>query len=190
MPEVYDGGSAKDKDIVERKDMIEEIKLVEADNKYADEITAYRQEFLDCGDHMDGCGSLRKDENVLVYIENCKKRAAKDAPAEIGGHAQQFLCVRNADDHLLGMIQYRYDADPKFQIGYSVRPCDRGNGYAKWMLRQLLSWLGNQGKTEATIACEPSNLASEHVILSCGGKLIETCNYKGIALKVWNISLT
>ena len=51
------------------------------------------------------------------------------------------------------------EADPKFQIGYSVRPCDRGHGYAKWMLKQLLAWLKKSGLSEAPIACEPSNVA-------------------------------
>lgn len=166
-----------------------ELGLVEADDKYADDISAYRQEFIDCEDHMDGCGSLRKFENPLAYIENCRQRAAEDAPAEIGGHAQQFFCIRKSDEHLIGMIQYRYEADPKFQIGYSVRPCDRGHGYAKWMLKELLLWLKQQGMEEATIACEPSNIASEHVILSCGGKVVETCNYKGIELRVYSLAL-
>jgi predicted acetyltransferase len=57
------------------------------------------------------------------------------------------------------------------------------------MLKQLLVWLKKLGLSEATIACEPSNVASEHVILSCGGELIETCNYKGIDLKVYSLKL-
>jgi predicted acetyltransferase len=112
----------------------------------------------------------------------------EDAAKEIGGRADQFLCIRKEDNHLIGMMQYRYGADPKFQIGYSVRPSDRGNGCAKWMLQKLLEWLEEQGKTEITIACEPSNVASEHVILSCGGKLIENCNYKGIELNVYRMN--
>jgi predicted acetyltransferase len=138
---------------------------------------------------MDGCGSLRKYENPLEYIENCRQRAAADASSKIGGQAVQFLCVRKSDDHLIGMIQYRYEADPKFRIGYSVRPCDRGYGYAKWMLRHLLAWLKQQGMSEVTIACEPSNTASEHVILNCGGKLVESCTYKGIELLVYSLEI-
>ena len=166
-----------------------DLELVEADDIYADEISSFRQEFIDCKDHMDGCGSLRKYDNPQDYIENCKQRASESASEEIGGHAQQFFCIRKSDNHLIGMIQYRYEADPKFQIGYSVRPCDRGHGYAKWMLKQLLAWLRKSGLSEALIACEPSNIASEHVILSCGGELVETCSYKGIDLKVYSLKL-
>lgn len=50
-------------------------------------------------------------------------------------------------------------------------------------------WLKQQGMEEATIACEPSNIASEHVILSCGGKVVETCNYKGVELRVYSLAL-
>jgi predicted acetyltransferase len=171
------------------KEMSADLELVEADDIYADEISAYRQEFIVCNDHMDGCGSLRKYDNPHDYIENCRQRASESASEEIGGHAQQFFCIRKSDNHLIGMIQYRYEADPKFQIGYSVRPCDRGHGYAKWMLKQLLVWLKKSGLSEAPIACEPSNVASEHVILSCGGELVETCNYKGIDLQVYSLKL-
>lgn len=169
--------------------MHDELLLTKAHERYADEIASYRQAFLESGDHMDGCGSLRKYENVHEYIENCRQREQETASAESGGHAQQFLCIRKADGHLVGMIQYRYDADPRFQTGYSVRPCERGKGYAGWMLRQLLLWLRRQGKTELTVSCEPSNPASEHVIISCGGRPSGTCTYRGIELHVWKIPL-
>ena len=65
----------------------------------------------------------------------------------------------------------------------------RSDGYAKWMLKQLMLWLKQQGMSESPIACEPSNIASEHVILSCGGKILETCNYKGIDLQVYSLKL-
>ena len=163
--------------------------LTEPDEAYAEEIRSYRQDFLDTGEHMDGCGSLRKFEDPAEYIENCRLRANAETAREAGGYAKQFLCVRPADARVVGMIQYRVEADPKFQIGYSVRPSERGKGYAKWMLAQLMIWLKGQGKTEATIACEPSNKASERVILSCGGELTETCEYKGIELKVFRLRL-
>ena len=163
--------------------------LKEPDIRFAEEIRSYRQEFLDAGDHMDGCGPLRKFEDPLEYIENCRLRANAETAREAGGYAQQFLCVRETDERVVGMIQYRYEADPKFQIGYSVRPSERGKGYAKQMLAQLMIWLGRQGKTEATIACEPSNKASERIILSCGGEQTETCEYKGIELKVFRLRL-
>ena len=169
--------------------MSEDIILATADEKYAEEIRQYRQEFIDCNDHMDGCGSLRKFENPYEYIEDCLRRSLADKAEEKSDRAQQFFCIRKCDNHLIGMIQYRYEADPKFQIGYSVRPNDRGQGYAKWMLKQMLAWLKKQGMSEAPIACEPSNVASEHVILSCGGELVETCNYKGIDLQVYSLQL-
>ena len=43
------------------------------------------------------------------------------------------------------MAQYRFGVDPKFCIGYSVRPSERRKGYAKMALQNLLQWLKDQG---------------------------------------------
>ena len=157
---------------------------------YADEIGQYRREFLDAGDHMDGCGPLRAYDDPKEYIAVCTKRSRLDSNEAPGGRAQQFLLVRQADHRLVGMAQYRYDADPRFRIGYSVRPGERGKGYAKTVLRSLLAWLNAQGKAVAVIAREASNEASRRVILACGGKEKEKCTYKGIDLLVFEIALT
>jgi RimJ/RimL family protein N-acetyltransferase len=62
-------------------------------------------------------------------------------------------------------------------------------GYAKMALQNLLQWLKDQGQVSTPITCEPSNEASKKVILSCGGKLTDTCTYKGIDLMVFEIPI-
>ena len=163
--------------------------FVQPAEEYAGEIAQYRQEFLDAGDHMDGCGPLRACEDPKEYIAVCRKRSYPDAAEAPGGRAEQFLLLRQADNKLVGMAQYRYDADPRFRIGYSVRPGERGKGYAKTALRLLLSWLKGQGEAGTVIACEASNEASRRVILACGGKEKEKCTYNGIDLLVFDIAL-
>ena len=165
----------------------EEIVFIKPSSEYAKEIGEYRQEFLNAGDHMDGCGPLRKYENPEEYIEVCKQKSNPDTAEAVGGHAEQFLLVRKSDNRLVGMAQYRFEVDPKFCIGYSVRPSESRKGYAKLALQNLLMWLKDQGQISTPISCEPSNEASKKVILSCGGKLMDTCNYKGIDLIVFEI---
>lgn len=157
--------------------------------EYADEIRSYRQDFLDSGDHMDGCGPLRKFEDPLLYIKECALKSAAETAAEAGGHAEQFLLIRKADQRLVAMAQYRYGVDPLFCIGYSVRPSERKKGYAKRTLRYLLQWLSAQGYSDTFISCEPSNEASRQVILSCGGAFVELRNYKGIDLMLFHIEI-
>ena len=157
--------------------------------EYAKEINEYMLEFLDVGDHMDGCGPLRKYDNPEEYIEVCKKKSNPDTAEAVGGWAEQFLLVRKSDNRLVGMAQYRYGVDPKFCIGYSVRPSDRGRGYAKIALQNLLLWLKDQGQVSTPISCEASNEASKKIILACGGKLTDKCIYKGIELMVFEIPI-
>ena len=167
----------------------DDIAFIKPSAQYAKEIGDYRQEFLDCGDHMDGCGPLRKYENPQEYIEVCRQKSNPDTAEAAGGQAEQFLLVRKSDNRLVGMTQYRFGVDPKFCIGYSVRPSERRKGYAKMALQNLLQWLKDQGQVSTPISCEPSNEASKKVILSCGGKLTDTCTYKGIDLMVFEIPI-
>ncbi len=166
-----------------------EIDFIRPSLEYTKEVGDYRQEFLDVGDHMDGCGPLRKYDNPHEYIETCTLKSNPDTAEAFGGHAEQFFLVRKPDNRLVGMAQFRFGVDPKFCIGYSVRPSERRKGYAKMALQNLLLWLKSQGKVSTTISCEPSNEASKKVILSCGGKLIDTCTYKGIELMVFEIPI-
>ena len=166
-----------------------DIDFIRPSIEYAKEIGDYRQEFLDNGDHMDGCGPLRKHENPEEYIEICEQKRDPDTAQAAGGRAEQFLLVRRSDNRLVGMAQYRFGVDPKFCIGYSVRPSERGKGYAKMALQNLLVWLKDKGQVSTSIACEPSNEASKKVILSCGGRLTDTCTYKGIDLMVFEIPI-
>lgn len=51
--------------------------------EYANQVAEYRQEFLDAGDSMDGCGSLRRFENPEEYIQVCKDY---EDPKKISSH--------------------------------------------------------------------------------------------------------
>ena len=46
--------------------------LTKPTDEYSTQIAEYRQEFLDAGDSMDGCGSLRVMENPFDFIKKCK----------------------------------------------------------------------------------------------------------------------
>lgn len=48
--------------------MNDDLILTEPDEKYAEEVRAYRQEFIDIGDHMDGCGALRKYKGIELNV--------------------------------------------------------------------------------------------------------------------------
>ena len=69
--------------------------LIEPSKEYAEQIAEYKQAFLDRNSSMDGCGPLRRCEDSLTYIEECKKYTSTETLPEGLVLATQFFgrCV-------------------------------------------------------------------------------------------------
>ena len=153
---------------------MENLILLRPTAEYAEQIKEYRQEFLDEGDSMDGCGPLRRLEDPEEYIKVC---AEYEDPEKVPSRlvpATQFFFVRKSDNKLVGMIQVRHcfnDFLEKYagHIGYSVRPSERRKGYAKQMLKMALPYCREIGLDKVLIACIDGNIGSEKTILANGG---------------------
>ena len=61
-------------------------------------------------------------------------------------------------------------------IGYSIRPSERGKGYAKESLRQGLQTAKEKNIKRALVTCSTENPASRAVILANGGRLEDVRN--------------
>lgn len=153
---------------------MEEFILIRPTSEYAGQLAEYRQEFLDAGGSMDGCGPLRRFEDPEEYIQVCKDY---EDPETVPSHlvpSTQFLFIRKNDNKLVGMIQVRHyfnDFLEKYagHIGYSVRPSERRKGYAKKMLQMTLPFCREFGIHKVLIACIDGNMGSEKTILANGG---------------------
>ena len=148
--------------------------LIEPTLAYAQEIEAYRQEFLALGNSMDGCGSLRHCATAQEWIEKC--RLGKDPATVPEGlvPATQFIYVRESDDRVVGMLQLRHCFNAYLEkyaghIGYSVRPSERRKGYATAMLHDALPRCRELGLTDVLISCLTDNEGSRRTILHNGG---------------------
>lgn len=79
----------------------------------------------------------------------------------IDGQAVGFLNIRlRLNDYLL---------EEGGHIGYSIRPSERGKGYAKEALRQGLQVAKEKNIKKALVTCSVGNPASRAVIVSNGG---------------------
>ena len=142
--------------------MNDELMLVEPSEEYFAELAAYRNDFLENSDSMDGCGPLRRFDDMKAYLEDTMRYTREETLPEGMVLATQFLCIRKSDNRLVGMIQVRHYLNDFLRtlgghIGYSVRPSERRKGYASWMLKNV-------------VCCLDTNEGSRRTILKNGGR--------------------
>jgi len=160
---------------------MDEFILIRPAAEYAAQIAEYRQEFLDAGSTMDGCGPLRRYEDPYEYIKICRDMEDEATVLPDMVPATQFMFVRKTDDRLIGMIDVRHYFNEYLEkyagnIGYSVRPSERRKGYAKQMLHLALPYCREIGLEKVLVCCIDGNIASEKTILANGGVYEYTVN--------------
>lgn len=104
-----------------------------------------------------------------------KVESASNVPTEGWGRSNLYLVCCN--DHLIGLLNVRYEMSDEFQrtygnIGYGVRPSARGLGFATEMLRYALKKCESHGMKYAIVGCIEDNVASQKVMVKNGGQLI------------------
>ena len=92
----------------------------------------------------------------------------------------QFVLF-DESDHALGFLNLRLRLNEGLlnyagHIGYSIRPSERGKGYAKKALHQGLQVAKEKNIHRALVTCSTENPASRTVILANGGKLEDVRN--------------
>ena len=148
--------------------------LIEPTVEYADQIIAYKKEFVESGDSMDGTGSLRKTDDPKEWLDRIKTFKNKSTVPEGMVMATQFIYVREEDKKIVGMLQLRHYFNEYLEkfgghIGYSVAPSERRKGYATEMLSAALPVFKEAGLDKVLITCIRGNLGSKGTILNNGG---------------------
>ena len=92
----------------------------------------------------------------------------------------QFVLF-DKSDHALGFLSLRLRLNEGLlnhagHIGYSIRPSERGKGYAKESLQQGLQIAKEKNIKRALVTCSTENPTSRAVILANGGQLEDVRN--------------
>lgn len=174
---------------------MEQIELIEPKKKYAAEIWKFRQEIFDCDaeneNQFAGCLSLDVSKSAEEWIKICKLRKSEETCGEAGTMvpSHTYLAVRKSDNKIVGVIDLRHHINHPIlgtwggHCGYSVRPSERGKGYATEMLRLNIQNAKALGIPKLLITCDVKNEASEKTILANGGVFEKTIEVDGGRMK-------
>ena len=81
--------------------MNDELMLVEPSEEYFAELAAYRNDFLENSDSMDGCGPLRRFDDMKAYLEDTMRYTKEETLPEGMVPATQFLKCSNLQNRIL-----------------------------------------------------------------------------------------
>ena len=175
--------------------LMDKIKLIAPSANYAEDIWAFRSEILekdaDSEDQFAGCMSLDKCASAEEWIHICQLRKSEETCGEVGTTvpSDMYLAIRQSDNRIVGIIDLRHHINHPIlgtwggHCGYSVRPSERGKGYAKEMLRLNIQNAKRLGIEKMLVTCDADNTASEKTILANGGVFEKCIDVDGTQMK-------
>lgn len=156
---------------------MEKFYLEEPCIKRKKEAIEFINEFYTYNSKINGTGGLQKFlDNYEGWLEKLEKDY-KIIPNEEKVPARTYFLIRKEDNKIVGMINIRLALNERLKkyggnIGYSIRPTERGKGYNKINLYLGLKICQKYGIEEVLMDADKDNPASWKTMESLGGIMI------------------
>lgn len=145
--------------------------LVSPTLEYKEKAIDFINEFYEYKSDINGVGGLyRYLDDYKGWLEKLEKDK-KQPVTEERVPAETYFLVRKEDDKIIGMINIRLALNEEFKklngnIGYCIRPTERGKGYATEMLKLGLKKFKeiDPKRERILITCKDFNIPSKKVI--------------------------
>lgn len=157
-----------------------DLRLVVPSQAFLGQVAAYKAEFAQAGQHLYGGARLENMADLEDWLAYVAAITSPEGVEEGRVPSSTFLCIREADQKMVGICNIRHWLDQGFllnvagHIGYSICPSERRQGYAKEQLRLALVEAGQLGIDRVLVTCDVANLGSEKTILANGGRYENT----------------
>lgn len=148
-----------------------DLKLTQPTPDMEEAVMDYRREFIEAGETtVNGSCGLYKFTDYREYLKNIDRYRSIDDGERVP--SETYFSV--TDGRVIGSLQLRRKLSECLlthggNIGYSVRPSERGRGAGRRQLSLALDRCREVGMERVLVTCAVGNAASAGTILSCGG---------------------
>ena len=149
-------------------------KLVKPELCYKKSAILYIEELLSYNSAIHGTGFLDRYLESSGYEEWLDEIRYLEFNSDSSKVSASTFFMVDDNDFIVGMVNIRHTLNDKLlfhggNIGYSIRPTERGKGYAKIALFLALKECFSLGLTRVLITAEDNNVPSYRTIEALGG---------------------
>lgn len=177
----------------EREDERMQLKLVRPTPEMKEAALKYKEEHFQYGEkEISGSEFLDQAESYEVWLSFVTGNTSPETVHPDWVMADTFFAV-DEEKQIVGIIDLRHTLNAYLKeygnCGYSVRPTQRGKGYAAQMLEQVKEVAKQAGMKELHMATFQHNIASDKTIRKNGGKWEYNFEAEGKAAAMYRILL-
>lgn len=169
------------------------IKLAVPAPEHEEKALGFKQEFFDNGETViNGSELLDNTESYREWLQSVSGNAHRETVDPDWVLTDTFFAM-DEHDRIVGIIDLRYELKGFLldfgNSGYSVRPSERGKGYATEMLRSIIDVARKSDLQVLHLSVERSNEPSVKTIVKNGGVYERSFEHEGGQADVYRIDI-